>query len=202
MGAPDPVTGSASVGSSGAIVAPMPPATVVCEVTADCNSVPPSYVPPAPVTVHLNAVRLDLTMLWAQDGTVWLLPAYTFTTTDGGEYTVIAVEESFLDIPKPVTPDTNPPADPPPTTTLYTPGPDTVPSSPDPNLKPIDPATVATTLVGLGIDEAKLAAERNGWTIRVSTLDGIAQPLTADYSPTRANLSVAAGMVVAVDSIG
>jgi len=52
--------------------------------------------PLTPVEVTLTGVEEDLTMVWATDGTVWLLPAYTFTTDDGGRYTVVAVDEAFL----------------------------------------------------------------------------------------------------------
>src|SRR4051794_17282899 len=61
-----------------------------------------------PVTVHLNSVKADLTMVWDAGNTIWLLPAYTFGTADGGLYTVIAVDDAFIQQPDPVTPSTDP----------------------------------------------------------------------------------------------
>lgn len=71
----------------------------VCDPAADC--VPETYAAPEPITVHLTAATLGLTMVWAQDGTIWLLPAYTFTDADGGQYTVVAVDDAFVDLPDP-----------------------------------------------------------------------------------------------------
>jgi hypothetical protein len=54
-----------------------------------------------PVTVHLNTVKADLTMVWAADNTIWLLPAYSFGSADGGIYSVIAVEDAYIQQPDP-----------------------------------------------------------------------------------------------------
>jgi hypothetical protein len=35
-------------------------------------------------------------MMWADDGTIWLLPGYTFQSTDGGIYSVLAVPDEFV----------------------------------------------------------------------------------------------------------
>jgi hypothetical protein len=47
----------------------------------------------------LTSVKPDLTMQWATDGTVWLLPAYTFGSADSGQYTVIAVDDAYIQQP-------------------------------------------------------------------------------------------------------
>jgi hypothetical protein len=52
-----------------------------------------------PITVTLNSVKPDLTMVWAADQTIWLLPAYTFGSADGGMYTVIAVADEYIQQP-------------------------------------------------------------------------------------------------------
>src|SRR3954447_19972887 len=65
-----------------------------------------------PVTVHLNSVKSDLTMIWDADNTIWLLPAYTFGTADGGLYTVIAVDDAFIQQPDSSTATTEPVIDP------------------------------------------------------------------------------------------
>ncbi|MEI6404009.1 MAG: hypothetical protein WCP59_17680 [Actinomycetota bacterium] len=192
-------TDSVAVGAGGAAVAPVP----VCDPAADCVIEPGTMPPAVPITVRVSGVRLDVTMVWADDGTVWLLPAYTFTSTDGGEYTVIAVDDQYIAQPEPTPVDTTP-VDTVPGTDVTAPV-DTTPvdTTPVTDLpQPVDSAAAATALVGLSVDEATKVAEGNGWTLRVSTLDGEGQMLTDDYSPTRVNVAVTAGSVSGVDSIG
>ena len=180
-------------------IEPPTPAPMPCDASTGCTTVAPPA--PPPVTVHLNAVRVDLTMVWAQDGTIWLLPAYTFTATDASEYTVVAVDESYLDLPKPVTPDTVQ-GKPTPVVTVIAPTPAPVVPVEPTTMPPVDPAVATKVLVGLTLAQATDTAKASGWTVRVSTLDGQSQDLTADFSQTRVNLSVTGGMVVGVDSIG
>jgi hypothetical protein len=108
-GTPTPTT-MVVVGSDGttsvSLVTGGPSVAPTCPADGNCVTDPPVTV--QPVTVHLNGVHLDITAVWAQDGTVWLLPAYTFTDGNGGQYTVIAVDEAYLDLPGAVTPDTTP----------------------------------------------------------------------------------------------
>jgi hypothetical protein len=71
---------------------------------ADGNATTPAIVDcgpvnPEPITITLNSVKRDLSMVWDTDGTIWLLPAYTFGSADGGAYTVIAVADSFIQAP-------------------------------------------------------------------------------------------------------
>ena len=192
--------GTVTISAGDASVAPEP----ICDPAADCV-IEPGIAPPTsvePITIHLTGVRADVTMVWADDGTVWLLPAYTFTSADGGEYTVIAVDDQYIAQPDPAPVDTVstdvPGTDV--TTPVDTTPVDTTPVTDLPQA--LDPAAVAKTLVGLTIDEATKLADGNGWAIRVSTLDGEGQMLTDDYSPTRVNVAVEAGVVVGIDSIG
>jgi hypothetical protein len=149
---------------------------------------------PEPITVHLTTVKLDLTTVWAEDGTVYILPAYTFGATDGGSFTIVAVDESLLDLPAPAPVDTTVvdpvPVDPAPTGT----GVVAVPE--------VTVEQAAAVLVGLSLDEATKVAEGNGWTVRVSTLDGAPQMLTMDYLSNRVDVAVTAGTVTGVDNIG
>lgn len=199
------VGAAGQVGSATAVAAPVPtviipvPETVVpgSDVPAETVVVPPvdtGVVPPdtipvdtvpiETITVELTAVSADLTMVWDTDGTMYLLPAYTFTTSDGGTVTMVAVDEQYLDMP----------------TANEVPMP-LEPGTPTDVVAPtVESATEA--LVGLGIDEATKVAEGNGWTVRVSTLDGEDQMLTEDYSVTRVDVVVEAGTVTAVDFIG
>ena len=174
-----------------------------CDASAPCES----YVPEAPeaITVTLTDVHLGLSMVWAQDGTVWLLPAYTFTAADDGQYSVIAVDDSFIALPDPVLVDPMP----------IEPAPETVPVDPasvpaettvvppsDGSATSVDLGAAQEVLVGLTVEEATRVAADNGWTVRVSTLEGEPQPVTMDLQSNRVNLSVADGIVTGLDGIG
>jgi hypothetical protein len=192
------------------------PAVPVDSIGAPVVSVPACTIPaPQPITVHLNSVKLASTMVWAQDGTVWMLPAYTFTSTDGGEFTVVAVDEQYLDMSAttPVATTVVGPG----TTTDGVPTPDTAVVPPDATLVTGSGATavappttaladfvalVSKTVVGLTLDEATKAAAGNGWQVRVVELDGVAQAVTDDFVATRIDVSVKAGMVTAVNYTG
>ena len=76
-------------------VAPaLEPTIAPCEPEAATVDCAPTKVDA--VTVTLNSVKPDLTMVWAADNTIWLLPAYTFGSPDGGLYTVNAVDDAYI----------------------------------------------------------------------------------------------------------
>lgn len=152
----------------------------------------PTESMPAPeeVTVHLNDVRIDLTMVWDVDGTVWLVPAYTFSDADGGSYTVIAVDQEFVTLPDPGLIPEPMPAE----------GSGTEGSTDADVAADIDTAIAA--LVGVAEDEAAKVAEGYGWTFRVIERDGESLPVTMDFSPTRVNVTVEDGVVTTVQSFG
>lgn len=54
-------------------------------------------VPVEVLTITLTTVTVGLTQLWDADGNVWLLPSYLFTSDDGGQYSVYAVADEYLD---------------------------------------------------------------------------------------------------------
>jgi hypothetical protein len=64
------------------------------------------------ITVTLNSVKPDLIMVWAADNTIWLLPAYTFGSADGGFYTVNAVDDAYIQQADPGPVSTEPVIDP------------------------------------------------------------------------------------------
>lgn len=207
--APDaPVTPETSTGTvtvdSGVAVDPMPIMPPPCDASSDC--VPgDTMVPPEPITIHLTDVALGTVEVWDADGTVWLLPAYNFQAADdGGMYSIIAVDDSFLDLPDetPIPVDTMPVESVPVDSTVVTDGTAPVDTVVGDQGATIDPAAAAAALVGLTVDEATTAAEAEGWTLRVSTLDGEPQAVTADYQPNRVNVSVVQGIVTAIDNIG
>jgi len=168
----------------------------VCDPAADCGVEMPAL---EPVTVTLTGVKMGLTMIWAADNTIWLLPAYEFSSADGGQYTVIAVDDSFIQLPAPYPTETMPvetmPVDSMPVVT----SPDTVATVVDSQAGADE---VGKSIVGLTVDEATTTAEAAGFTVRVTTLDGVNQAITFDLRTDRLNVSVENGVVVGIDSIG
>jgi hypothetical protein len=57
-------------------------------------------------------------------------------------------------------------------------------------------------LVGASLRTATARAERRGCALRVAVLDGEPQVLTEDFSPTRINVRVRAGVVAGVEFMG
>jgi hypothetical protein len=154
-----------------------------------------------PITVTLTAVSPSLEMVWGDDGTVWLLPGYSFASSDQGTYTVVAVPSEFLE-------QVTPPVDTTPVPVEGTVAPDggstTVGNMPD-NTLPAAPASVdevSKAVVGLSVDDATKLAATKGWVIRVARIDGVDQPLTMDYRTDRYDVAVDKGVISSVISNG
>ena len=148
------------------------------------------------MVIDLNQVTSSLEQVWAADGTVWLLPGYAFTGADGMMANVLAVEDQYLQQAEPeVLPEPVPLPEPMPVETA-------VPGTDGVGEPAVDAAFDGSTLVGLRVDEASKLAEASGWTVRVARADGADLALTMDYSETRLNVAVEAGVVTEVVSIG
>lgn len=76
------------------------PAETMPTDTMPVETLPVETVPIEVFEIHLVGVHLGLTMVWDVDGTVWLLPAYVFTTSDGGEFAVVGIEDGFIELPE------------------------------------------------------------------------------------------------------
>jgi hypothetical protein len=155
--------------------------------TVPVDTVPVDSVPVEVTTevATLVDVRADLWWAWDDDGSVWLLPAYTFTDTEDRVFTVPAVTDEFLIIPEPAL------VDPMPVEPLPAEPPAEVPEPAD-----------QYGIVGRSVDEATKVLDAEGLTIRVVIEDGEALAVTEDFSTSRVNVEVADGVVVAVVSIG
>jgi hypothetical protein len=181
---------------------PAPPVATAPTETVPTDSVPTDTVPtdtvpvetvpigtvPVEVTTQVATlvdVRADLWWVWDDDGSVWLLPAYTFTDTEERVFTVPAVTDEFLIIPEPTS------VDPMPIEPLPAEPPAGVP-------EPVDQFGI----VGLAVDEATKVLDAEGLTLRVVIEDGVGLAVTEDFSTSRVNVEVADGAVVAVVSIG
>ena len=194
--------GSGSVAVSESSTEPVSIDSPVCDPAVDCVDEMPEL---EPITVTLTGVKMGLTMIWAADNTIWLLPAYEFSADDGGMYTVIAVDDSFIQLPAPYPTDTIP-VDTMPVETV--PG-ETVPVE---TVLPTDTVVVddsqaaaeevGKSIVGLPIEEATTVAEAAGFLVRVTTLDGVGQAMTDDFRTNRLNVAVENGVVTGIDNIG
>jgi hypothetical protein len=200
----DAVTSGVAVAPGVASVAPCEPEAVA----VDCG-VP---VPAEPITVTLNSVKPDLTMVWAADNTIWLLPAYTFGTADGAQYSVIAVDDVYVQQPDPatattevpgvdpgvVTPDTAPAAVLPPADSACPKFVDTPPETSDAGIG----VDFGQRWIGLCLSYAESEASFNGFSVRVVRQDGVDLPVTADFSDHRFNVAVKGDIVSEIISIG
>ena len=154
----------------------------------------PSDVPD--VVVKITGVKKSLLLIWTAKGVPVLLPAYTYSNSDGDVGQVIAVQDKYIKKQEVESPSDSVPAP--------APGTDTVPVEqvPPVSISPTPIAEVsqeqAATLVGLTEDEATKVAQGNGWTIRVVSRDGEQFMLTTDYSFSRVNISVVASLVTEV----
>lgn len=148
-----------------------------------------------PVEVQITGARLGLMQTSLTNNSSILLPAYTFTNSDGDVGTVLAVEEKYFSFGDSEVPDGSElpaPVDP-----------GSSDSSPDEGswsaVSPTDPVQLsAQKLIGLSENEAQKVAEGSGWTVRVEMRDGEAFMLTKDFQTNRVNLTITKGSVTAV----
>lgn len=205
-----------------AVIAPEPPTSTPCMAEDDCMPILPE-----PSEVTLTGVALDSTLEWAEDGTVWILPAYTFSNADGVQATVMAVQDGYIELPS-LAPADSTQVD---STQVDSTPVDSTPVdsvAPVPPARPVDPvapvlpatdcplpppiSTPVTTLslgiaggaplIGLCLADAQTVADGLGIAIRVVRVDGVDQIITADYSTNRLNVATEGGLVTEVLSVG
>ena len=181
----------------------------VCDPAADC--VPSGEM--ETIVVRLSNPRPALEQLWAEDGTVWLLPAYAFDADDEGLYSVIAIDAAYLavdqggDEPVDTVPVDSAPVDTVPVDTVPV---DSAPIDTTPvDTAPADSAPM-TTLVfpnpedytGLSVEEATKVVAADGWELRVVREDGEDLAVTDDFRDNRLNVAVVDGVVTELVSVG
>ena len=150
--------------------------------------------------VSIIGVEEELVTLYGADGSIYLVPGYTFIAAEdeygyAGRYTVSALPDEYMQVADAV--------DAVPATEV--PVPDTAVASTD--VEPaVDPAVdpdmsvaqdVADTVLGMSEAEATKTAEAKGLTVRVGSRDGEDFPLTMDYRIDRVTLTVIADKVTA-----
>ena len=146
--------------------------------------------------VSIIGVEEELVTLYGADGSIYLVPGYTFIAAEdeygyAGRYTVSALPDEYMQVTDAV--DAVPATD--------VPVPDTAVATPS-----VDPAVdpdmsvaqeVADSVVGMSEVEATKTAEAKGLTVRVGSRDGEDFPLTMDYRTDRVTLTVVADTVTA-----
>ena len=157
----------------------------------------PTLDAPAPEVqeVSIVAVEEELVTLYGADGSIYLVPGYTFIAAEDefgyvGRYTVSALPDEYMQVTDAV--DAVPATD--------VPVPDTaVEPAVDPAVEPDMTVAqeVADSVVGMSEAEATKTAEAKGLTVRVGSRDGEDFPLTMDYRTDRVTLTVIADKVTA-----
>jgi hypothetical protein len=150
-------------------------------------------VEPEVMTFTLTGARRSVTGIYMEKYGNIMMPAYTFTNDEGDIVRVIAVADKYLSFAPVAVPEPLP-------TDSATPVTEPVPQDSAPGAaEPIAISqSAADTLVGLSLEEATKVAGSRGWTLRVASVDGKENMLTADYSYSRVNVSVVDGVVTAV----
>ena len=159
----------------------------------------PTLDAPAPEIqeVSIIGVEEELVTLYGADGSIYLVPGYTFIAAEdeygyAGRYTVSALPDEYMQVTDAV--DAVPATD--------VPVPDTAVAMPsvDPTVAPDMSVAqeVADTVLGMSEAEATKTAEAKGLTVRVGSRDGEDFPLTMDYRTDRVTLTVKADKVTAV----
>jgi len=158
----------------------------------------PTLDAPAPEVqeVSIVAVEEELVTLYGADGSIYLVPGYTFIAAADeygyvGRYTVSALPDEYMQVTDAV--DAVPATD--------VPVPDTAVALPsvDPAVEPDMTVAqeVADSVVGMSEAEATKTAEAKGLTVRVGSRDGEDFALTMDYRTDRVTLTVIADKVTA-----
>jgi hypothetical protein len=150
---------------------------------------------PEPVVQEISIVGVEeeLVTLYGADGSIYLVPGYSFIAAEdengyAGRYTVSALPDEYMqvsdavnEVPLSIAPETAAPA---------------VDPAVDPDMSVAQ--DVADTVLGMSEAEATQTAEAKGLTVRVGSRDGEDFALTMDYRSDRVTLTVVAGIVTAV----
>jgi hypothetical protein len=154
----------------------------------------PTLDAPAPEIqeVSIIGVEEELVTLYGADGSIYLVPGYTFIAAEdeygyAGRYTVSALPDEYMqvadavnEVPLSIAPETAAPA---------------VDPAVDPDMSVAQ--DVADSVVGMSEAEATKTAEAKGLTVRVGSRDGEDFALTMDYRTDRVTLTVIADKVTA-----
>ena len=145
--------------------------------------------------VSIVGVEEELVTLYGADGSIYLVPGYTFIAAEdeygyAGRYTVSALPDEYMQVTDAV--DAVPATDVPVSDTAVAPA---VDPAVDPDMSVAQ--DVAKSVLGMSEAEATKTAEAKGLSVRVGSRDGEDFPLTMDYRTDRVTLTVIADKVTA-----
>ena len=177
----------------------------VPETGVPLTDVPATDVPEIEIQeVSIVAVEEELVTLYGADGSIYLVPGYSFVVAEdeygySGRYTVSALPDEYMQTADAVVIESGEPG-------VTEPVPDTaVASTGGSSGAGSEPTAItqeaADTLVGLSESEAVEAAVGNGWQARIGSRDGEDFALTMDYRFDRVTLTIVGDKVTAV-SVG
>lgn len=157
------------------------------------DEVPQTDVPLEVQDISIVAVEEELVMLYAQDGSIYLVPGYAFIAAEDEygytpRYTVSAIPDEYVQQVDPIDVTIEPAVEP---------AVDPAVGSSDVVIADAD----AQALVGATEAEATEAAKSKGWDVRVVSRDGEDFAVTMDYRMDRVNLTVVDDVVTAA-SVG
>ena len=146
--------------------------------------------------VSIVGVEEELVTLYGADGSIYLVPGYTFIAAEdeygyAGRYTVSALPDEYMQVTDAV--DAVPATDVPVPDTAVAPA---VDPAVDPDMSVAQ--DVADSVLGMSEVEATKTAEAKGLSVRVGSRDGEDFPLTMDYRTDRINAEVEDDEVVRV----
>ncbi len=145
--------------------------------------------------VSIIGVEEELVTLYGADGSIYLVPGYTFIAAEdeygyAGRYTVSALPDEYMQVADAV--DAVPATDVPVPDTAVAPA---VDPAVDPDMSVAQ--DVADSVLGMSEAEATKTVEAKGLSVRVGSRDGEDFPLTMDYRTDRVTLTVIADKVTA-----
>ena len=147
---------------------------------------------PCTTTIAFTSVRRTYTQLYDNSNTVWIVPAYEYSDGNGGTWTAMALDDSYLEK---ADVSTNTGNEPTPVDPMPVPLPAETGSG---SVEPVP--TIATSApIGLSELEAIKLIESEGFTARVVARDGESLPATKDYRLDRVNISIENGVVVSAE---
>jgi len=148
---------------------------------------------PCTTTITFTSVRRTYTQLYDSSNTVWIVPAYEYSDANGGTWTAMALDDSYLEKADVSSIDTD--SVPAPVEPMPVPLPDETDGG---SVEPVP--TIATSApIGLSELEAIKLIESEGFTARVIARDGESLPATKDYRLDRVNISIENGVVVSAE---
>ena len=138
--------------------------------------------------VSIVGVEEELVTLYGADGSIYLVPGYTFIAAEdeygyAGRYTVSALPDEYMQVTEAV--DAVPATDVPVPDTAVAPA---VDPAVDPDMSVAQ--DVSDSVLGMSEAEATKTVEAKGLSVRVGSRDGEDFPLTMDYRTDRVTLTV------------